>query len=87
MNHRTEVDDDDVSYKLFDDGTMLIKVDGVVQRRRFHYEPDLGHRQYVVPDTLAGEQLCRTADGSMEITTVAKPTPLATTTAPLFPED
>lgn len=64
-----------VANRIFGDGTMEVRVDGVPQRRRYEINlsgpPGRGLPQHE-PETREGELVMRYVDGSCEIVTLRK---------------
>lgn len=79
MNTEQEKDEGNSNaVTLFGDGTMLIKVDGVAQRRRCYREVGVDRLSFIhthKPELNEGEELMTFMDGGMCIVTVRKPSP------------
>lgn len=70
MNKHVEPEQADKSYQLYGDGTMLIMVDGVLQRRK--YKQDV-FDALPEPEIHTGERVLITSSGDVRIVTDEKP--------------
>lgn len=73
MNKHVEPEQEDKSYQLYGDGTMLIKVDGVYQRRYYEVVAGPTNEDVIWPDTHEGEEVKRTINGDISIVTCTPP--------------
>lgn len=60
-----EVEQEDKSYQLYGDGTMLVRVDGQLQRRKYSKGFADGIPDQIVPETHTGEMVCRDVDANL----------------------
>lgn len=72
-------EEQDTDYTLFADGTMLIKVNGTVERRKYVYNANLPGPAVscIQPETKEGEMVVRSVDGRIWIVgTAPQPQPV-----------
>lgn len=72
MNKHVEPEQEDKSYQLYGDGTMLVKVDGVYQRRRYTTAQKRGE-EVICPHAYVGETVDYYANGDIQIFTHEQP--------------
>lgn len=74
MNKHVEPEQTDKSYQLYGDGTMLIRVDGVLQRRKYERGMADGMDNQLIPQSHPGEMVCRNPDeDELWIATIDEP--------------
>lgn len=73
MNKHVEPEQEDKSYQLYGDGTMLVKVDGVYQRRYYEVVAGPTNEDVIWPHTHEGEEVKRTINGDISIVTCTPP--------------